>query len=150
MTCSQAPYQTQDESKGIKQRNCSKFGAHSQLSTLKGVEGACRGSEMGLGRVTSFSITHLNLHPTNHKLVSSLFRAPLVLRRTTGDFGLTRLTTAWTRGKPPLSPIQYTLQFSTGATSKWFFVPGLPSGSPEFLTTGTLTILKAHNSFADF
>jgi hypothetical protein len=59
---------------------------------------------MGLGRVTSFSITHSNLHPTNHKLVSSISGAPLVLGRTTGDFELTRLTTAWTRRSHHLPP----------------------------------------------
>ncbi len=34
------------------------------------------------------------MHPTNHKLVSSLSGAPLVLGRAMGDFGLTRFTTA--------------------------------------------------------
>ncbi len=32
-----------------------------------------------------------------------------------------------------------------GATSKWFFIPGLPSGSPEIPTSQTPTTLKAHN-----
>jgi len=39
-----------------------------------------------------------------NKLVSSLFGAPLVLGQTTGNSGLTRLTTARIRGKPPPSP----------------------------------------------
>ncbi len=119
-------------------------GTFPTLSTRRG-KGACWSSGMGLGRVTSFSITHSNMHPTNHKLVSSLSGTPLVLGWVMGDFGLTRLTTAWTWGKPPPSPINYTLQLSTGATSKWLFVPGLPSGSPEIPTTGILATLKAYN-----
>jgi hypothetical protein len=40
---------------------------------------------MGLGRETSFSITHSNLHPTNHKLVNTLSGVPLVLGQATSD-----------------------------------------------------------------
>jgi hypothetical protein len=43
-----------------------------------------------------------------------------------GQLGLTRLTTAQTWGKPPPSPLLYTLCLSTRSTSKWHFVPGLP------------------------
>ncbi len=32
-----------------------------------------------------------------------------------------------------------------GATSKWLFVSGLPSGSPEIPIVGTLVTLRAHN-----
>ncbi len=39
LTCTQAPCQTQDEAKRVKQRNCLKLEARSQLSALKGVEG---------------------------------------------------------------------------------------------------------------
>jgi len=60
---------------------------------------------MGLGRVTSNLFTHTNLHPTNHKLVSIMLEHLLVLGQATGDFGLTRLTMARIRGKPPPSPI---------------------------------------------
>ncbi len=100
---------------------------------------------MGLGRVTSFSLlTSICIQPTN-KLMSSLPRAPLVLGQATNNSVLTRLTMARTRGKPPLSPMQYTIQLSTGATSKWLFVPRVPSGSPEILTTGFLATLRAYN-----
>jgi hypothetical protein len=37
------------------------------------------------------------------------------------------------------------MRLSTGATSKWLFVLGLPSGSPEIVTIGTPATLKAHN-----
>jgi len=39
LTCSQVPRWTQVGSKSVKQWNCLKLGARSQLSTLKGVEG---------------------------------------------------------------------------------------------------------------
>jgi hypothetical protein len=44
MTRTQAPCKTQDESKWVKQRNCLKFGARSQLSALEGVEGCAEAS----------------------------------------------------------------------------------------------------------
>jgi hypothetical protein len=76
----------------------------SQLSALEGVEGACWGSGITLGRGTSYSLTRTCIKPTN-KLVSSHSGTPLVLGQTTGNTGLTWLTTAQTRGKPPPSPI---------------------------------------------
>jgi hypothetical protein len=82
---------------------------------------------MGLGRVTSFSITHLNLHPTSHKLVNSLSKAPLVLRRTMGDFGLIRFTTAQTQGSHHLLP--YNILYS----SPWGPHPnGFCTGTPKW------------------
>jgi hypothetical protein len=44
--------------------------------------------------------THENLHQTNPQVDWHSVGAPLVLGQVTGDFGLTRLTTARTRGKP--------------------------------------------------
>jgi len=57
-----------------------------------------------------YLFTRTCIKPTN-KLVSSLSRAPLVLGQATGNFGLTWLTTAWTRGKPPPSPISILCTF---------------------------------------
>jgi hypothetical protein len=51
---------------------------------------------------------------------------------------------ARTWGKPPPSPLYYSLWLSTGATSKWHFVPRLPSG-PEIPTARTLVTLGPHN-----
>jgi hypothetical protein len=58
-----------------------------------------------------------------------------------GKLGLTRLTTARTWGKSPPSPLWYTLCLSTRPTSKWHFVPGLPSGSLEIPIIRTPTTL---------
>ncbi len=58
---------------------------------------------------------------------------------------LTRLITDWTWGKPPPSPLQYTLCLATGPTPKCHFVPRLPSGSSEIPKIGTRTTLEAHN-----
>jgi hypothetical protein len=60
---------------------------------------------MGLGRVTSNLFTHLNLHQTNQQVGLYNVGAPLVLKRATGDLGLTKLTMAQTQGKPTPSPI---------------------------------------------
>jgi hypothetical protein len=43
--CTQAPCYTQDESKWVKQRNCLKLRARSQLSALEGVEGRAEASK---------------------------------------------------------------------------------------------------------
>jgi hypothetical protein len=62
-----------------------------------------------------------------------------------GQLILMRFTMAPTGGKPPPSPLWYTLHLSMGATSKWLFVPGLPNGSPKIPMTRTLATLGAHN-----
>ncbi len=61
------------------------------------------------------------------------------------QFGLIRFATARTWGKPPPSPLQYTLCLSTRPTSKWLFVLGLPSGSLEITKVGTSKTLGPHN-----
>jgi hypothetical protein len=90
------------------------------------------------------STTHTSLHKTNTRWLVhnwNIFGA----RTSHEQFGLTRLTTTWTWGKPPPSPFYYTLRLSTGATSKWFFVLGFPSGNPEIPTTRISATLGAHN-----
>jgi len=63
-----------------------------------------------------------------------------------GDFGLTRLTTARTRGKPPPSPIYYSLCISATPTSEWLFLLGLPRRSLETISVWTPRTLQGHNS----
>jgi hypothetical protein len=120
------------------------WGTLPALSTRRGRR-ACWSSGMGLGRVISYSLTRTCIKPTN-KLVSSHFGTPLVLGQATGNFGLTWLTTARTRGKPPPSPIYYTLCFFVAPTSEWLFVPRLPRGSLEIVPVWTLGTLHDHNS----
>jgi hypothetical protein len=98
--------------------------------SIKRGRGACWGFGIRLGRGTSYSLIRTCIKPTN-KLVSSHFGAPSVLGQAMGNSGLSWLPMAQTRGKPPPSPISYTLRHSTGATSKRLFVLRLPSGSPE-------------------
>ncbi len=90
-------------------------------------------------------LTRTYIKPTN-KLVRSLFRTPLVLRQATGNSGLTRLTTAQIRGKPPPSPIQYFMCLHTAPTSEWLFVPGLPKRSPKTAKVWTSATLRDYNS----
>ncbi len=50
------------------------------------------------------------------------------------------------RGDPPPSPIEYTLHLFVRPTSKWFFILGLPFGSPpETSKVGTLATLWGYN-----
>jgi len=58
---------------------------------------------------------------------------------------LTRLTTTQTWGKPPLSPLLYTLCLTIELTPKCHFVLGLSNGSPEIPKVGTPITLEAHN-----
>ncbi len=78
-------------------------------------------------------------------MVSSFSGAPLMLGQATGNSGLTRLTTARTRGKPPPSPIQYSLHYSAAPTSEWHFFLGLPKWSPETVPVQIPGTLGIHN-----
>ncbi len=99
---------------------------------------------MQLGRIDKLQLlTRTCTKPTQGG--QCIVGALLVLGRATGKFRLTRFTTARTWGKPPPSPFQYILCLSARATSKWHFVLGFPSGSPEILKVGTLATLGAHN-----
>jgi hypothetical protein len=62
--------------------------------------------------------------------------ALLVLERATNKLRLTKLTTART-WEATTFPLYYTLWLAMGPTSKWRFVPRLPSGSPEIPKVGT-------------
>jgi hypothetical protein len=42
------------------------------------------------------------------------------------------------RGKPPPSPIHYSLRCFTALASEWLLVPGLPRRSPETISVWTL------------
>jgi hypothetical protein len=59
-----------------------------------------------------------------------------------GNYGLTRLTTARTRGKPPPSPIQYSMCLFAAPTPEWLFVPGLPRRSPKLPRFGVLELCE--------
>jgi hypothetical protein len=71
------------------------------------------------------------------------------VRTNHGQLRLIRLTTARTWGKPPPSPLLYTLCLFMRATSKWFFVRKLPSGSPEIPTARTPVTLGRITSCAN-
>ncbi len=103
---SQVPSQAQGGPWFLKQRNCGDLRARSQLPTLKRVEGRVEapGWNQEEGQALVIHSTH--------------FVTPLVLGQATGNSGLTRLTTTQTRGKPPPSPIQYSLRYSTTPTSE--------------------------------
>jgi hypothetical protein len=98
------------------------LGARSLVhNTLRGRR-ACWSSRMGLGRIDKL-LTHTGLHTTHTKwLVHSW--STFGARTSHEQHGHTRLTMARTWGKPPPSPLYYTLCLSTGPASKWLFFPG--------------------------
>jgi len=86
----------------------------------------------------------MDLHKTNTRWLVhnwSIFGA----RTNHEQLKLTRFTTARTWGKPPPSPLYYTLCLFTRPTSKWHFVSGLPNGSFKIAKVGTLATLGPHN-----
>ncbi len=118
--------------------------AHSLVCKLQRGRGVCQSFGMGLGRIDKLQLlTRTCTKPTQG--AQCIVGTFLVLGQETNNLGLTRFTTARTQGKPPPSPLQYTLRLSTGATSKWLFVPRLPCGSPEIPTIGIPMTLGAHN-----
>ncbi len=108
--------------------------------------GACWSSGMGLGRIDKLIHSHGPTH-NPHKVVSAQLEH-LWCWDSHGQHGHTRLTTARTWGKPPPSPLQYSLRHVSGTTSKWFFfpgLPGLPAGSPKIPPCGIPGTLEPHN-----
>jgi hypothetical protein len=113
----------------------------------RGVEGRARNPGIRLGRGTRRS--SLNLHPKQTtKWLVHIWEHPWVLGQATGtlthkthhgsDSGeattfphIVFSTTFHGCYLPPRKG--FTLQRSAGATSKWFFFPGLPSWSPEIV-----------------
>ncbi len=103
-------------------------------NTLRG-KGACWSFGMGLGKVDKlYSLTRVCTQLTQSG--QGIIGTPLVLRRTTGN--MDTLNSPWPGlgGSHHLPPLQYTLCLSRRPTSKCFFVPGLPSGSPEIAKVG--------------
>ncbi len=132
---------------GPTMQSCEKLGLErrSRLPALKGGKGACQKSRDQIRKMDQ-----------KIKLESASKNQPQEGQLAFGNtFGCwdkprallhTRLTTARTRGKPPPSPIQYILQLSAEATSKWLFFPGLSSWSPETVSGWSPRTLDAHSS----
>jgi len=55
----------------VKTTEREKVGVHSLVHNTLGVEGRAGAPRWGLGRLTSNSITHMDLHKPNNKLVSA-------------------------------------------------------------------------------
>ncbi len=107
-----------------------------------GGEGACWSFEIRTKKSDKhYLLIQTYIKPTN-KSISSLSRAPLALGQATGNSGLTRLTTAQTRGKPPPSPIQYALRLSTTPASKWLLSRDSQGGVPKLSQFGLLPLCE--------
>ncbi len=97
---------------------------------------------MGLGGMTSlYSLTRTCTKPNNN-LVSVLWEHFWCQDDTQAKLELTRLTMARTWGKPPPSPLQYTLRLSMKPTSKWFFCHGTLT---EIAKVETFATLRGYN-----
>ncbi len=102
-----------------------------------GGRGACQSSRIGT-RKNDKQINYSHI-PTQIKqqVGQCIMKTLLVHKQTTSKHRFTRLTTAWTWGKPPPSPLQCILCLATRLIFKCHFVSGLRIGTP--------TILGAHN-----
>ncbi len=128
----------------LKIGTCSYHGHANWLTMLRGQRGVLKLQD-GTKKNDKQPIHSFGYAQTKQHVNQCIVQALLVLGRTTGKLGLAKLTMAWTWGKPPPSPLQYSLHLSTRATSKWHFVLRLPSGSPKIPTTGIPATLGAHN-----
>jgi len=99
---------------------------------------------MGLGRWTSNSLIHTDLHKPDNKLVSACWNT-FGARTSHGQTRTHKTHHGPDLGEATTFPLMYILYLSTRPTSKWHFVPGLPSGNPKIPKIGTLTTLRAHN-----
>ncbi len=91
-------------------------------------------------------VTHSNLHQTNQQVSQITFQSTFSAR-----ISHERLWTHKTHhgpdlGKPPPSPIYYSLRLSAAPTSEWLFVLGFPRRSPEITMVWTPAILRDYNS----
>jgi hypothetical protein len=123
VTRSQAPYRLKHESK-MKTIEEQRVEARLLAYNILGVEGHARAWD-GTRKNDKHLNTHINCtNETTSWLVHSWNF--LVLGQAMSNLRFTRLTTARTWGKPPSSPLLYTLCLSTRPTSRWHFVMGLP------------------------
>ncbi len=104
---------------------------------------------MGLGRLTSNLITHTGLHKLNNQLVSEQLQH-FGARTNHGQTQIHKTHHDLDLGKPPPSPLQYTLCLAIGLALKCHFVPRLPSGSPKIPIVRSTQVagvptLGAHN-----
>ncbi len=113
-----------------------------------GGRGACWSFEMGLRRmISTCSLTRIYKNQTTRWLVHSLntFGA----KTSHGQLKIHKIHHGLNLGEAITFPLivfsAYSLQLSIGATSKWHFALGLPSGNPKIPITGTSTTLGAHN-----
>ncbi len=120
------------------------IGAHSLACSISGVEGHVGASGWGLGRLTSRSLTHTNLHKLNNKLVvhswntfgERISHGQTWTHKTHHDSDLGEATTF---------PLIVFFMFGHGLAPKCHFVLGLPSASPQIPKIGILVTLEAYN-----
>jgi len=114
-------------------------------STKGGWEGCAESSGIRLGRGTTIWLFGPASKPTTSWL-GHFQKHSWCVGTSHGQHGLTWLTMTWTRGKPPPSPIYYSLHCFSAPASKWLLFPGLPRRSPKTVSVWTLGTLGAHNS----
>ncbi len=103
-----------------------------------GGRGACWNFRMGTRKIDKQLNYSHGPAQTKQQVGQCIVKALLVHKRTTSEHKLIRLNTAQTWGKPPPSPLQYTLCMTTGPTLKCRFCP-------RTSILGTPTTLEAHN-----
>jgi hypothetical protein len=117
-----------------------------------GGRGACWSFRMGLGKNDKQLIHSLGFAQTKQHVGPCIVWALLSVK-TSHEQPWTHKTHKTSHGpdlgKPPPSPLYYSLRLPTGATSKWHFIPGLPSGNLGIPTTGLPRLWGPITSCAD-
>ncbi len=144
MTRPQVPYQTKmgpTMSKNGSSWNLVPLPASNTKGGERGVLKAS-GLDQEEGQLFSYSVLHQN----QPQVGQFTFGHTLAVGTSHRQHGLTCLTMAQTQGKPPPSPIQYSLRCSAAPASKWLLFPGFPRRSLESVPVWTPGTLGAHNS----
>jgi hypothetical protein len=111
------------------------IGVRSMARSTSKVEGRVRALGWGLGRVTSTSITHVDLHHPNNKLVSAQLEHLLCTDEPQLELG----------GSHHLSPYSILCALPWGQHPNVILSWDSQVGSPEILEIGIPATLEAHN-----
>jgi len=106
---------------------------------ISGVKGCVGAPGWGLGRLTRNSITHMDLHKPNNKLVSAQ------LEHFGAQTNYEQTQTHKISPRPKLGGSHHLPSYSIFCAPKCHFVLGFPSGSPKIFKIRTSITLEAHN-----
>jgi hypothetical protein len=119
-------------------------GACSLVRSTLGVEGCAKVPRWGLGRLTSKSVIHMDLHKPNNKLVNvqlEQFGAQMNHKQTR----IHKTHHGPNLGEATIFPLIVYSMLGHGTSTQMSFCLGTPNGSPKIPKVRTPATLGAHN-----